>query len=118
MNENMTGLWLRQMEHVHGHLCMFGLYHGDNKLHFNQMTMTCLFPEHHAMFDFYSANSLNQQSINIHIAPLVHIILILSQQVSALTSYYYVLSRETVATNFIVFGLARPGLKSTIYRKR
>jgi hypothetical protein len=32
MNENMNGLWSRQMEHVHGHLCMFGLYHGDNKL--------------------------------------------------------------------------------------
>ena len=35
--------------------------------------------------DFYSANSLKQQSAGIHVAPLGHIILIPSQPVFTLT---------------------------------
>jgi hypothetical protein len=35
--------------------------------------------DQHAEFDFYSANSLKQQSLGRHVAPLRHIILIPSQ---------------------------------------
>jgi hypothetical protein len=35
--------------------------------------------DQHAELDFYSANSLRQQSVDRHVAPLGHIILILSQ---------------------------------------
>jgi hypothetical protein len=39
----------------------------------------------HSEFDFYSANSLKQQSAGRHVAPLGHIILIPNQQVFALS---------------------------------
>ena len=52
--------------------------------------------------DFYSASSLKQQSMDRHVAPLWHIILIPSQP----------------NTNFIIFGLTRPVLEPTIYRTR
>jgi hypothetical protein len=39
----------------------------------------------HAELDFYSASSLKQQSADRHVAPLGHIILILSQPVFALS---------------------------------
>jgi hypothetical protein len=39
----------------------------------------------HAELDFYSASSLKQQSMDRHVAPLGHIILIPSQSVFALT---------------------------------
>jgi hypothetical protein len=61
--------------------------------------------------DFYSASSLKQQSSGRHVAPLGHIILIPSQPVC-------VLSGEATHTNFIVFGLTRPGLEPTTYRTR
>jgi hypothetical protein len=41
--------------------------------------------DQHAELDFYSASSLKQQSADRHVAPLVHIILILSQPVFAPT---------------------------------
>jgi len=41
--------------------------------------------DQHAELDFYSASSLKQQSTVRHVAPLGHIILILSQPVFALT---------------------------------
>jgi hypothetical protein len=37
--------------------------------------------------DFYSANSLKQQSVDRHVTPLGHIILILSQPIFALSPY-------------------------------
>ena len=40
----------------------------------------------HTELDFYSASSLKQQSTDRHVAPLGHIILILSQSVFVLTS--------------------------------
>ena len=60
----------------------------------------------HAEFDLYSASSLKQQSAGRHIAPLGHIILILNQSV---------LGGEAANSNFIVFGLTRPGLGPTMY---
>ena len=41
--------------------------------------------DQHADLDFYSASSLKQQSADRHVAPLGHIILILSQPVFTLT---------------------------------
>jgi hypothetical protein len=44
----------------------------------------CFVLDQHAKLDFYSASSLRQQSVGIHVAPLGHIILIPSQPVLAL----------------------------------
>jgi hypothetical protein len=41
--------------------------------------------DQHAYLDFYSASCLEQQSADKHVAPLGHIILILSQPVFALS---------------------------------
>ena len=41
--------------------------------------------DQHAELDFYSTSSLKQQSATGHVAPLAHIILILSQPVFALS---------------------------------
>ena len=64
--------------------------------------------DQHANLDFYSASSLKQQSAGRHVAPLGHIILILSQPVCG----------EATNSNFIVFGLTRPGLEPTMYCTR
>jgi hypothetical protein len=45
----------------------------DNEVHFVL--------DQHAQLDFYSASSLKQQSAGRHVAPLGHIILVLSQPV-------------------------------------
>jgi len=74
--------------------------------------------DQHTELDFYSASSLKQQSADRHVAILGHIILIPSQPVFALSPKCCVLSGEATNTNFIVFGLTRPGLERTIYRTR
>jgi hypothetical protein len=64
---------------------IFQLYHGENKLIFNEMMMRFRFVlDQHAELDFYSARSLKQQFAGRHIAPLEHIILISSQPVFSL----------------------------------
>jgi 23S rRNA maturation-related 3'-5' exoribonuclease YhaM len=55
---------------------------------------------------YYSASSLKQQSMDIHVTPLGHIILIQSQPVFALS------------TNYIIFDLTRSMLEHTIYSTR
>ena len=50
----------------------------DHDVHFNQ--------DQKAQLDFYSATSLKQQAAGKHVAPLGHIILILSQSVFVLSS--------------------------------
>ena len=57
---------------------------------------------------------LDQQSVDRHVTPPGHIILILSQPVFALSPKYCVLGGEATNTNFIVFGLTRLGLEPTI----
>ena len=74
--------------------------------------------DQHAELDFYSTNSLKQQSAYRHVAPIGHNILIPSQPVFALFPYCCVLSGEATNTNFIVFGLTRPELEPTIFRTR
>ena len=66
--------------------------------------------------DFYSARSLKQQSADRHVAPLGHIILILSQPFFALSPLCCMLGGEATNTNLIVFGLIWSGLDPTIYR--
>jgi hypothetical protein len=56
---------------------IFQLYHGENKLIFNEMMMNLHFVlDQHAEVGFYSASSLKLQSVDRHVAPLGHIILI------------------------------------------
>jgi hypothetical protein len=45
----------------------------------------CFVLNQHAELDFYSANSLKQQCVGKHVAPLRHVILIPRQPVFALT---------------------------------
>ena len=63
----------------------------------------------------YSARSLKQQSMGRYVAPIEHIILILSQAVFALTFLCCVLSVEAARPNLRVFGLTRTWRESTIY---
>ena len=51
-------------------------------------------------------------------SPFRHMILIQSQPVFALSPACCVFSGEATNTDFIVIGLTRPGLKSTIYDTR
>jgi hypothetical protein len=53
--------------------------------------------------DIHSASSLKQQSASRHVAPLGHIISILSQAVYALSPLCCLLTGEATNTNFIVF---------------
>jgi hypothetical protein len=65
---------------------IFQLYHGENRLIFNEMMMRiCFVLDQLAELDFYSASSLKQQSTDRRVAPLRHIILIQSQPVFALS---------------------------------
>jgi hypothetical protein len=61
---------------------IFQLYHGENKLIFNEILFVL---DQHAELDFNSASSLKQQSAGRHVAPLWHNILIPSQPVFALS---------------------------------
>jgi len=58
--------------------------YGENKLIFNDDEFHFVLDQY-AELDFYSASSLKQQSADRHVAPLRHIILILSQPVFALS---------------------------------
>jgi hypothetical protein len=59
---------------------------------------------------------VKQQSVDRHVDPPRHIILILSKPVFVHTPKFCVLNRETANTNFIVFRLIPLELESTIYR--
>ena len=50
---------------------IFMLYHGKNKLIFNEMMIKVRFElDQHDYLNFYSASSLKQQSADRHVAPL------------------------------------------------
>jgi hypothetical protein len=62
------------------------LYHGENKLIFQWDDDDVRFVlDQHAELDLYSASSLKKQSVDRHVAPLGHIILIPNQPVFALS---------------------------------
>ena len=92
------------------HMDLWSRWTNNNEVH--------LVLDQHAELDSYSASSLKQQSAGRHVAPLGHIILILSQPVFALIPSCFILSEEATHTNFIVFGLTRPEHEPTIYRTR
>jgi hypothetical protein len=75
----------------------------------------CFVLDQHAYF----ANSLKQQSVGRHVAPLGNTITIPSQTVFVFSLQYCVLSREATYTTFIAFGLTRPGTnpQSTIWKR-
>jgi hypothetical protein len=70
------------------------------------MMRSTLFKTNTLSLIFFSARSLKQQSMDIHVTPLGHIILIPSQPVFALY------------TNFLVFDLTRSMLEHTISSTR
>ena len=47
--------------------------------------MSTFLLDQHAQLDFYNASSLKQQSVDRHVVPLKHIVLIQSQPVFALS---------------------------------
>ena len=56
---------------------IFQLYHGENKLPFNDNNVHFVLHQH-AMFDSNSASSLKQQSTSRHVTLISHILLILT----------------------------------------
>jgi hypothetical protein len=92
---------------------IFQPYQGKNMLH---IWWCPLWLDQHVELDIYSASSLKQQSVGRHVAPLGHIIPTPSQPVFALTPYCCMLSGEATITNFLAFGLTRPGIEHTSYR--
>ena len=64
------------------------LYHGENMyrliFHYDEEIRFVL--DNHAELDVYSANSPKQQSEDMHVAPLGHIIMIPSQPVFAFST--------------------------------
>jgi len=71
---------------LNAHSAICQLYHGENKLIFNEIMMIfASYYDQHAELDSYSASSLQQQSTARHVASLRHIILILNQPVFALS---------------------------------
>jgi hypothetical protein len=62
------------------------LYHGENRLIFHYDEEIRFVLDNHAELDVYSASSLKQQSEDMHVAPLGHIIMIPSQPVFAFST--------------------------------
>ena len=95
------------------------LYHGENKLHFDDHDDDDdddihIVVDQHAELNFYSASSLEQQTTGKYVVSLGHFILIPGQPVFALSPEYCVLSCEATYTNFIIFGLIRLELEPTV----
>ena len=73
------------MSEFNANSAIFQLYYGE------QVNFQCdddevrFVLDQHAELDFYSDNSLKQQSVGRHVAPLEHIILIPSQPVFVLS---------------------------------
>ena len=64
---------------------IYQLYHGENKLIFNEMMMGSALLDQQVELDLYIASSLKQQSTDKHVVPFGHIILIPSHPVFALS---------------------------------
>jgi hypothetical protein len=72
--------WVSEWLLFNANSAIFQLYHGENKLIFNEIYEVRYVLDQHAELDFYSASSLKQQSVGRHVAPLWHIILIRANQ--------------------------------------
>ena len=77
--------WVSEWLLFNANSAIFQLYYGE------QVNFQCdddevrFVLDQHAELDFYSDNSLKQQSVGRHVAPLEHIILIPSQPVFVLS---------------------------------
>ena len=77
--------WVSEWLLFNSNSAIFQLYYGE------QVNFQCdddevrFVLDQHAELDFYSDNSLKQQSVGRHVAPLEHIILIPSQPVFVLS---------------------------------
>ena len=92
---------------------IFQLYYGENKLIFNEMMMrSALFYTNTPSWIFIVLAHWNSPwvDMSLHSDTLFWF--------WANQSLLFLLSREATNTNFIVFGLTRPGLEPTIYRIR
>ena len=96
---------------------IFQLLYGKNKFHFNEMMMIDVHfvLDQHDLLEFYSANSLKDQSVGRHVAPLGQIILVASQTVFTFTLQCCMLTREAANNYFIVFGMTWQWLEPMIY---
>jgi len=104
---------INRERHYRSNTFVHALYISKNMLHSMEWwwcNLLCTRPTR-----LTGSSSLKQQSEGRHVAPLGHIILIPSRPVFALSPLCCVLSGEATNTNFIVFGLTRPGLEPTIY---
>jgi hypothetical protein len=77
--------WVSEWLLFNANSAIFQLYHGDNKLIFNNIMIGPLCSRPTRWGFFHSASSLKQQSAGRHIVPLEHIILIPSQPVFVLS---------------------------------
>ena len=77
----------------------FMLFHVEKKnISMRWWCPHCTRPTQHASLEFYSASTLKQQSAGRHVAPIGHIIMILSQAILVLTPEYYVIKPEVANT--------------------
>ena len=97
---------------------IFQLYHGENKIIFNEMIMSSALYKINMLSWIFIVLAHWNKSAERHVAPLGHIILIPNQPAFALTPLCCVLSGEATNTNCIVFGLIRSQLEPNIYRTR
>ena len=87
---------------------------GENKLH--SMKIWCIDDVHfvldqHTLLYVYSTNSLKQQSVRRHVAPLGHIILITNQPVFALNPYNAACLAEKKQIPILLLVWPKPGLE-------
>jgi hypothetical protein len=77
--EHLVWIWSEKLSDS----AIFQLYHGENKLIVNELTMKSdlYYTNTLTVVGFYIASSLKQQSVDRHVTPLRHIILIWSQPV-------------------------------------
>ena len=70
--------WVSEWLLFNANSVIFQLYHGENKLIFDwdDDDEVRFVLDKHAKLDFYISSSLKQQSVDKHVAPLDHIILI------------------------------------------
>ena len=96
---------------------VYQLYYGENKFLFNKMMMKVALYKTTPYLDFYSANSLKQQSAFGHIAPLGtrYPDRFQAKQFLVVASQCHVLTGIAANTNFIVFGLTLSRFEPMIY---
>ena len=92
------------------------LYHGENKLLLQwDDDEVCFVLDQHAELEFYSASSLKQQ---LRVDMSLHSDTLFWFRANQSLLFLRMFREEATNTNFIVFGLTRPGLEPNIYHTR